>query len=938
MRSRVRHLLLLLVSAAAALFGQIGQMGEIVAPSVRVTAGNSMTLSGFLAGNDGAIRAQDPVWKVDQPSIATIDSSGKLTGVSLGVVKVTATWDNASHDILIQVTPDHVTISPPSANLLIGDQVQFTASAFDTKGNRLPNVNFTWAITSNTDDNTPYVHFGNISTSGMLTGAFEGSAFVRALYTYTSPTGGVEAGMDPRIPLYAPIVVSAPRPFKLKRLFNATEQPRQNPVLRARPSLLWTAPDGRLLFNASLDGLGTALVAWDGTSFQPIVTAGTPSNAPGSIITDLGRHAISVTGDLLTQQQATDGPMVQIGTVDGLQPLLVNNIAAVGAENMSGFNTTRNSLSGGNFVFTAGYRIPGTTTSVNGLFRGAGRSVNEILFSQADTLPELGVSNINTGDFGVDRNGVAWYVANVPGKPVLFRHDGNGRQKVLTLGDALLGSTVRTLFGGRNSTPGSLFAENGDAIFGVGLNNNTNYLLRYAGADISHPAAMLRVDTLTVALAYRSDGTTLLYGNPNPNRGDGAWLWNGDSVQPVVMIGKTQVNGQPITQIESGALDASGRVTLMVATAGSPMVMIRVNPGENPQVLFQAGDAVGVQVPTLLNGFVTGGRNGNPVLFTGGANNPSLSEFRDSDAQPLVYVGSQVLGGSAFTSFNTANAVRTANGDLYAIVPGVGIGHYVGGQWDVALKFPVTLDDATAGSPYRLAVNNAGDILWLSGTLAGEQRMYLTHAGKHQLLCNNGLVSQVGAIFDGLPVFSCDDFFLDDTGRALVRVHLQNETIQRTYAWNNGAWSLAVQPNVTRLAGRTVTGVNLVRAIGARIVAVLTGDFGNVIAEWTDSGWTLLYRAVDLVSTGFQLNNITNQLELNPSGDLVMMGQAQSSIVFFQRGSSFATVLNAARRTDDGDLLVNIQGIDLREDGTIYLLALNERDEQVLYRATPIGN
>ena len=52
------------------------------------------------------------------------------------------------------------------------------------------------------------------------------------------------------------------------------------------------------------------------------------------------------------------------------------NIAAVGAENMGGFNTTRNSLSGGNFVFTASYRIPGTNTFVNGLFRGAGRSVN----------------------------------------------------------------------------------------------------------------------------------------------------------------------------------------------------------------------------------------------------------------------------------------------------------------------------------------------------------------------------------------------------------------------------------------------------------------------------------------------------------------------------------------------------------------------------------
>ena len=31
-----------------------------------------------------------------------------------------------------------------------------------------------------------------------------------------------------------------------------------------------------------------------------------------------------------------------------------------------------------------------------------------------------------------------------------------------------------------------------------------------------------------------------------------------------------------------------------------------------------------------------------------------------------------------------------------------------------------------------------------------------------------------------------------------------------------------------------------------------------------------------------------------------------------------------------------VEDVDLREDGTIYLLALNERDEQVLYSATPL--
>src|SRR5262249_3700438 len=140
----------------------------------------------------------------------------------------------------------------------------------------ISNVNFTWAITNNFDDGAPGVPYGTITSSGMLTAGYEGSAYVRALYTYTSPTA-VEAGMDSRIPMYAPFLVSAPRPWQVKRLFNATRQMRQNPQLRARPSLMWQTPDGKLLFNACLDGLGTALLSYDGASFQAVVAAGTPS-------------------------------------------------------------------------------------------------------------------------------------------------------------------------------------------------------------------------------------------------------------------------------------------------------------------------------------------------------------------------------------------------------------------------------------------------------------------------------------------------------------------------------------------------------------------------------------------------------------------------------------------------------------------------------------
>jgi hypothetical protein len=924
---------------AGTLFGQ-GQSLQIVAPSVRVTAGDNMTLSSVQLEPNGSFTIPTPRWTVDNPAIATVDSSGKLTGITLGVVKVTATFASLTHDVLIQVVPDHVALDPPSAQLLIGEQVQFTAKVFDKNGKALTGVPFAWTITTSVDDGTPSVPYGAISPGGMLTGMYEGNAYVRALYTYTSPIGGVLAGMETRIPMYAPFVTSAPRPFRLQRLFNARTQQRQSPALRPRPSLLWSAPDGRLLFNASLDGLGASLVSWDESGFQPIAEAGTPSQAAPSIVTDLGRHSLSLNGGLMVQQSTTDGNSVLLGTVDNLQPLLINNIPAAGEENITGFNMTRNSLSsGGYFVFTGSFRIPGTQVFVNGIFRGQGRAVNEVLFSQADTAPELGVSNVSVGDFGVDNNGVAWYLASLPGKATMFRHDADGRKKFLQIGDPLLGSTLRGFLGSRNSTPASLFAENGDVIFGVQLNDNSLYLLRYTGTDPARPAATLRVDNTTVALAY-VNGTVLLYGNPRPNQGDGAWLWKSDgSLQAVALVGRTRVNGQNITSIESGAIDAKGRVTLMVATAANPMVVIRATDGD-PQVLFQAGDTVAVTAPTVLNGFVPGGRRGNPLLFTGSATNPSISELRDGDVRPVVFLGDQVLGGSVFTGFSTAVAQRTANGDLYAVVPGVGIGRYQNGQWDPALKFPIKVDDgASANVPFRIAVSNSGVMVWATGTDKGDTRVYRTQDGQHQLLCSNGLFTRDGAVFDGIGVFSCDDFFVDDTGRVLLRVHLQNETIQRSYVWNQGTWTLAVQPFRTQVSGRTVTNVNLIRALGSRLSAILATDAGNFITEWTDSGWTRLVQGIDLQPVGFRLTNLANQMELNPSGDMLFMGQGPpSQILFFDQGGKIVTVLNTGRRTDDGDFLVNIQGLDVREDGTIYVMALNERDEQVLYSATPIGN
>jgi hypothetical protein len=227
-------------------------------------------------------------------------------------------------------------------------------------------------------------------------------------------------------------------------------------------------------------------------------------------------------------------------------------------------------------------------------------------------------------------------------------------------------------------------------------------------------------------------------------------------------------------------------------------------------------------------------------------------------------------------------------------------------------------------------VNNAGAIVWISGTNKQDQRVYLSQNGQNQLVC------QTGAAIAGETVFSCDSFYVDDLGRVFLQARIQNDPVDRTYVWNQGTWQLAVRPYQTQIAGRTVNYVNSIHPMGSHCFAVLGTDYGSYIVEWGNSGWTIIYGPNDTMPTGFPLNNV-NFLEANPNGDMAFVSQAYpSQAVYFRRNGVLSTVLTTGRPTEAGDLLVNILGLDLSADGTVYLLAINQNDELVFYSATPL--
>src|SRR5437870_9148031 len=92
-------------------------------------------------------------WSSSDNTIATVSSTGLVTGVVAGAVTITATSEGQSGTASITVSGvpvASVTVNPPSASAPAGQTVQLSAALRDANGNILTGRSVTWA-----SNNTP---------------------------------------------------------------------------------------------------------------------------------------------------------------------------------------------------------------------------------------------------------------------------------------------------------------------------------------------------------------------------------------------------------------------------------------------------------------------------------------------------------------------------------------------------------------------------------------------------------------------------------------------------------------------------------------------------------------------------------------------------------------------------------------------------------------
>jgi uncharacterized protein YjdB len=136
-----------------------------VAPASQTVIVGNATPTQYVAtvkdGSNNTLTGRAVTWSSSDISIATVDGSGSATGVSPGVVTITATSEGHSGTASLTVNPvpvASVDISPPILLTAVGAApTQFTATPRDASGNALTGRVVIWTSsdpTSVTVDNT----------------------------------------------------------------------------------------------------------------------------------------------------------------------------------------------------------------------------------------------------------------------------------------------------------------------------------------------------------------------------------------------------------------------------------------------------------------------------------------------------------------------------------------------------------------------------------------------------------------------------------------------------------------------------------------------------------------------------------------------------------------------------------------------------------------
>lgn len=184
---------------------------RITAPVTTLRVGDGVALSATPLDSTGQPLAGRAVtWSTSQPAVATVGSTGVVTGVAPGTVTITAMSEGitATQELSVTAVPvAAVAITPSAPSLLVGAQLQLAADVRDSANRVLTDRPVAWS-SANTGVAT-------IDGQGRLTGVAAGTAQVTA--TVEGRTATVTATVS-----LVPVATLAVSPATLSLVTGAT--------------------------------------------------------------------------------------------------------------------------------------------------------------------------------------------------------------------------------------------------------------------------------------------------------------------------------------------------------------------------------------------------------------------------------------------------------------------------------------------------------------------------------------------------------------------------------------------------------------------------------------------------------------------------------------------------------------------------------------------
>lgn len=145
--------------------------------SVRIEIGKEVQLEATPRDEDGNdLTNREVSWMSSEPSVASVDQNGRVTGQAVGGATITATSEGVSGDGKVNVVPipvESVEISPDSAIISVEEELTLTATMRDRDGNELSDRDVTWSSSN------PSI--ASVSQEGVVTGVGIGTTTISAV-------------------------------------------------------------------------------------------------------------------------------------------------------------------------------------------------------------------------------------------------------------------------------------------------------------------------------------------------------------------------------------------------------------------------------------------------------------------------------------------------------------------------------------------------------------------------------------------------------------------------------------------------------------------------------------------------------------------------------------------------------------------------------------